>query len=165
MEYYDEISKGYNELHKEEQLNKVRIIASNYDFTNKRIMDIGCGPGYLLEYLIENNIEFKEYTGIDPSIELMKLNKYYNNGKNIKFINKKVEEHKLSKVDVIVIITSIHHFNDIDIIKELKDYSKDFIFSVLKRSEKSKKIKEIIKKKFKINRVISEKKDMIYFLT
>ena len=166
MEYYNEIAQGYNELHKAEQLNKIRIICSEYDFSNKKILDIGCGPGYILGYLIENNVKFKEYTGIDPSVELMKLNKNYNNknSNNIKFIKSRIEEYKLNKVDVIIIISSIHHFDDINIIKELKKYAKSFIFSVYKRSRKFNEIKRIIKQNFKVKKIISERKDMIYFL-
>jgi len=165
MDYYNEISEGYNELHKAEQLNKVRIIISNYDFTNKKILDIGSGPGYLLEYLIENNINFKEYTGIDPSVKLMKLSKYYKIKikKNKKFIKSKIEDFKFKKkYDIIVIISSIHHFDKISIIKKIRKYAEDFIFSVYRGSRSFDKIKRIIENNFNINNIIKEEKDTIY---
>ena len=160
MQYYDEISKGYNELHKEEQLNKIRII-TDYDFTDKSILDVGCGPGYLFDYLIENNIKFKSYTGIDPSLELMKLNKHYDKSK---FIKSKIEDFKLKNYDVIVAVTSIHNFDDIHIIKRFKQHAKYFIFSILKKSKKFEGIKNLIKENFKVEKVVDEQKDMIYFL-
>lgn len=164
MDYYNKISKGYNELHKEEQLNKIKIIVDNHNFNNKSILDIGCGPAYLLDYLIDNNIKFKGYIGVDPSIKLMKLNKHYNKKiKNIKFINKKIEDFKFKKYNVIVAITSIHHF-DISIIKKFKNYANEFIFSILKKSNNFNKINDIIKNNFNIIKKIDEYKDLIYFL-
>ena len=42
MTYYDSISKGYSELHREEQLNKIRIIKENLDINQSDLMlDIG----------------------------------------------------------------------------------------------------------------------------
>ena len=64
--YYDKISEGYEELHKEEQLKKVKLI-SKYLKVNKddRLLDVGCGTG-----ITTGPWQCKRY-GIDPSKKLL----------------------------------------------------------------------------------------------
>ena len=51
MKYYDYIASSYNKLHKNEQLNKIKIILANYDITKKKILDVGCWTCYMIDYL------------------------------------------------------------------------------------------------------------------
>ena len=63
MSYYNEISEGYGELHKEEQLKKIKIIKENLDVRG-RVLDIGCGPYFG---------DFDGFVvGLDNSFELLK---------------------------------------------------------------------------------------------
>lgn len=156
MGYYNTISKGYEELYKEEQQNKLSII-QNIIKTNKntKILDVGCGTG------VSSNFECF-VVGIDPSKELIKLNK-----SNSKLIG--VAEFlpfKDNSFDCVISVTAIHNFKNIKLaIGEIKRVGKnDFVFSVLKKSSKFGYIKKLIEKNFNIERIIDEGKDSIFLL-
>ena len=66
MGYYDDISEGYEELHKEEQLKKIKIIKKNLKVDKKdRLLDVGCGTGLTTE-----PFDCIKY-GIDPAPKLL----------------------------------------------------------------------------------------------
>lgn len=155
MEYYNAISEGYDELHKEEQLNKLSVIKTYVKIKkNAKMLDVGCGTGISSEF--NCNV-----TGIDPSLSLLTLNKNKNKiagmAESLPF--------KDSSFDYVVSITAIHNFSNIKkSIGEIKRVGKEeFVFSVLKKSKKFDAIKDLIKKSFKIGKVIEEGKDMIFF--
>ncbi|MAG91082.1 hypothetical protein CMO83_00225 [Candidatus Woesearchaeota archaeon] len=155
MEYYDLIAKGYDELHKEEQLNKLDIIKNHININkNTRILDVGCGTGvssYFDCFVV----------GIDLSIGLLKQNR---NSKKLLGAAETLP-FKDDSFDCVVSVTSIHNFEDIQkSIKEMKRVGKNkFVFSVLKRADKFNFIEELITKNFKIGNVIEENKDAIFF--
>ncbi len=155
MQYYDEISKGYNELHREEQLKKLNIIKEILKLNgNEKLLDIGCGTG------VNSDFDCK-VIGIDSSIELLKLNKNKNKingiGESLPFRD--------NSFDIIISITAIHNFDDIKKgINEMKRVGKDkFIFSILKKSDKYELIKNLIYANFLIFKKIEEEKDVIFF--
>lgn len=155
MNYYDIISKGYNELYKEEQLNKIRIIRNNIKINNKtKILDIGCGTG------ISSDFDCC-IIGIDSSIELLKLNK--NSKKLLCFAE--ILPFKDNLFDYVISITAIHNFKNIKkSIQEMKRVGKnDFIFSILKKSKKFDYVRNLLQKNFKIEKIVEEYKDTIFF--
>src|SRR3989338_8717268 len=83
MDYYNSISSGYDELHEEEQLKKCKIIAENFDFKSKKILDVGCGTGIATDF-------FKCKIGIDPAEKLVEIAK--KKYPKIKFIVGKAEK-------------------------------------------------------------------------
>ena len=68
--YKPKIGKGLPDFEvlgwesKEAQYMRFEIFTSNVDIKNKKILDVGCGLGNLLEYLIDKGINI-EYTGVD----------------------------------------------------------------------------------------------------
>jgi ubiquinone/menaquinone biosynthesis C-methylase UbiE len=155
MKYYNSIAKGYDNLHKEEQLKKLRIIKNNLEIKKSdKLLDVGCGTGFSLDYFD------CETTGIDPSKELIK--QY--SGKSRMLLGKAEKlPFKDKSFDIVISITAIHNFKNIE--KGLKEIQRDgkerFAFSILK---KSKITKNLIKKYYKIKKTIEEEKDIIYII-
>src|SRR5210317_931260 len=98
VEYLD--GEKYNNLRKEEQLNKTRIVFS--ELGDKKTLDVGCGTGLsssLFSYVI----------GVDPQKELLKENKYphiLGEAENLPFKDDEFEN--------VVSVTAIHNFKDIE---------------------------------------------------
>ncbi len=157
--YYDEIASGYDELHREEQIKKIKVILNNIKINKKdKVLDVGCGPCYLAEFID------CDYTGIDPSEKLLNLNK----NKKIKKIigvaeNLPFPDHYF---DVVFSITAIHNFKDLEKgISEIKRVGKKrFVFSILKKSKNFEKIKRIIKNNFKVKKEIDEGVDLVLII-
>ena len=156
MNYYDKISKSYDELYSEEQENKLNIVKSKIKILkNDKILDIGCGTGISSQF--ENFI-----VGIDPSIGLLKINK---NKRKLLGIAEKLP-FKNHSFDFVISLTSIQNFDNVkEALKEIKRVGKsNFVVSVLKKSKKSYEIRKSIKKQFKIKEIVEEEKDIIFFL-
>lgn len=154
MDFYSQISRGYDELHREEQLKKLNIIKNNLKIKdNDSLLDVGCGTG------ISSDFDCK-VIGVDPSIKSL------NKNKKIK-INSVAEKlpFKDNTFDFVISITAIHNFSSIEkSLEEMKRVGKDkFVFSVLKKSEKFNEIENLIKKYFKIYKVVEDDKDLIFF--
>ena len=155
MQYYDFISKGYNELHEEEQIGKLSIIKKNIKISKEtKILDVGCGTGI--------SSDFDCFViGIDPSIELLKQNrrkeKLIGVAESLPFKN--------NYFDYVISVTSMHNFKNIKkSIDEVKRVCRgNFVFSVLKKAKKIAYIKRVIEKNFKVNKIIDEEKDIIFF--
>lgn len=155
MGYYDSISAGYEELYREEQLNKLSIIKSGINIgKGSKLLDIGCGTGI--------SSGFNCFVvGVDPSINLLKQNssnrKLFGIAESLPF--------KDGSFDYVVSVTAMHNFDSIKkSIKEIKRVCKGkFVLSALKSSRKFSCIKKAIEKNFKIEKVIEESKDVIFF--
>jgi len=165
MTYYNQISEGYEELHKEEQLKKLRII-SRYLKPKKTdlLLDVGCGTGITTE-------RWKCIkTGIDPAIKLLKKakTKKAKEGKNTPYINAEAEHlpFKNSSFDIVISITAIQNFHNIKKgIAEIKRVGKNkFILTALKKSKNISKIKDLIEENFKVKETVEEDKDFIFII-
>ena len=153
MTYYDEIAASYKELHKSEQLNKLRIIKENVTLNNNiKILDVGCGPCWSADL-------FDNVTGIDPSLGLLKGHDNVVQG---------VAEHmpfKDHEFDLVMSVTAMHHFDVDKAIDEMKRVGKEsFVVSVLKKAQNSELIMQKLQKHFTVINQIEEEKDTIYFL-
>ena len=141
--YYNEIARGYDELHESEQQKKIGIIMENIEIDkNDTVLDVGCGTGLFLE-----RIERKcmEAIGVYPSEELLKVSEKRFSGQ---LLHGFAEDppFKDKEFDVVVSITAIQNFNNIEEgLEEIKRVGKErFALTVLKKSEKAGMAKELI---------------------
>lgn len=159
MNYYDSISSGYEELHKEEQLKKIEII-KNFLKPNKtdKLLDVGCGTGFTTQPW-----NCKRF-GIDPAKKL--IEKAHDKNK-IEYRVAKAEDipYPDNYFDYVISITAIQNFEDIKKgLLEIKRVGKEkFVLSFLKKSLKADKIRELIYDLFHVKHEIIEEKDLIFF--
>lgn len=157
MTYYDEIAKGYKELHGEEQMRKARIIAGELHVSpDDKLLDVGCGTAHYLSLFPCDK------TGIDPSVELLKqatVKTVQGQAENLPFDNE--------SFDIVLSLTAVHNFHDIETgLSEIRRVAKrDIVLSILRRSAHFEKIDRHIKHMFKVRKVIEEQHDRIYFCT
>lgn len=62
---------------REAQYMRFEMLISNIDIQNKKILDVGCGLGNLLEYLLDRGIDVM-YTGVDLLEDMIKSAKSKN---------------------------------------------------------------------------------------
>ena len=153
MPYYDSTAGSYNELHGEEQLNKLLIIKKSIKISKKtKILDVGCGTGISSGFGCF-------VVGIDPSFGLLEYNRH------LKILGAaEALPFKDNLFDYVISVTSTHNFSDIlQSISEMNRVGrKNFVFSVLKKSRKFGAIISLIEKNFKISKIIEEEKDRIF---
>ncbi|SFV52571.1 Biotin synthesis protein BioC [hydrothermal vent metagenome] len=100
----------------------------------KTILDIGCGSGEVYKNLTANNIEYKEFTGVDISKEMLSLHPH---DENITLIqddfNSKERFKSLTKksYDVVLSSSAIQWSSDLDAtLKSISLLSYEFYFAI-----------------------------------
>jgi ubiquinone/menaquinone biosynthesis C-methylase UbiE len=159
MEYYDIIAPGYDELHKEEQLKKYRLIQKYLAIGEENtLLDVGCGTGFSSE------IFRCRIMGIEPSREMVKKKK---TSENSDFFQGKAEHlpFKDKAFDVIICVTAIHNFeNPRKALEEMNRVGKGKgAITVLKKVKKAEELRALVQEIFKIEKIVEEDKDSILF--
>jgi protein-L-isoaspartate(D-aspartate) O-methyltransferase len=129
MTYYDEISQGYEELHKEEQLKKVELIKKHLKVNPAdKLLDVGCGTGLTTE-----SWPCKRF-GVDPAPKLLARAR---KREEIEYKQAPAESipYPDNFFDIVISITAIQNFHDIEQgLKEIKRVGKlKFVLTFLKK--------------------------------
>ncbi len=161
--YYDSIASGYDELHKDEQIQKLAFAISKLDpsFLPKKsdkLLDVGCGSG------ISTAPWDCFCVGIDPSIELVRIAKknypadhfFVAAAENLPFPS--------DSFDFVISLTAIHNFSDIKkgLLEIRRVGKKHFILTALRKSKHVDVIQKLIIINFKVLKIIMEDKDIIF---
>ncbi len=150
MEYYNAIARGYDALHKEEQLRKLEIIKRHLP-KNALILDVGCGTG--ISKMLGNVV------GIDPSRKLLAQ-------ANFPVVEgvAKALPFKDSSFGVVVSVTALHHCTGIKTaITEIKRVAKKtIILSILKKTKNYEALEKEIKKQLRVEEIIDDTIDTIF---
>lgn len=157
MTYYDDIAKGYSELHGEEQLEKAKIIIEDIKpLPDDRLLDVGCGDASYLDLFNCKCI------GIDPSEA---LTRNYQGRHKILVGQAEKLPFKNNQFEIVISITAIQNFEDIEKgLREIERVGKDrFALSVLKKSTKIEWIAHLIKTIFDVRTIVEQDKDFIFF--
>jgi ubiquinone/menaquinone biosynthesis C-methylase UbiE len=158
MTYYDDISQGYEELHKEEQEKKIMLIKTFFEpKPHEKLLDVGCGTGLTTEHW--PCIRY----GIDPAKKLIERARQKD---RIEYKVAAAEDipYPDGFFDHVISITAIQNFSDIKKgLLEIKRVGKrSFVLSALKRSGKIKEIRQLINDMFEVKKEIEEEKDIIF---
>ena len=157
MSYYDAIAPGYNQLYKEEQERKLRLIVQHANITpEQKLLDVGCGTAFSFDLFP------CQCTGVEPSAGLISESKHKErivqaSAENLPFAD--------DFFDVVVCVTAMHNFSDLErALKEMARVGKDqWIFSLLKKSYLCDRMAASIRKCFQVYREIDEGRDLLLF--
>jgi demethylmenaquinone methyltransferase/2-methoxy-6-polyprenyl-1,4-benzoquinol methylase len=169
--YYDGIAKGYDELHKVEQENKLAIIIPKLNEKLQQMIreskdeliciDIGSGTGFSLDIL---EAETKQkWIGVEPSVG---MTKQYKGKQQLLVARGESLPFPDAYADACVSITAIQNFDDIAKgIEEMSRVTKEnapIIVSCLKKSPKLGLVSQILADTFIVEELIEEEKDIIF---
>ena len=169
-EYYDAISRGYCELHREEQHEKMAALRNWADVqATDRVLSVGCGPCFLLDMYHPAKGLCREMVGVDPSAKLIEQAVKRGVTRGIVSMAEdmdKREEEIGRDFDVVISLTAIQNFVDVPKgIANIERLGRDrFVLTYLKRAAKGPQIDEEIEKRFTVVDRLEQKLDIIYFL-
>ncbi|UCE73093.1 MAG: methyltransferase domain-containing protein [Methanomassiliicoccales archaeon] len=160
MEYYDTIAPGYDELYREEQEKKHRLIKRYLDIReNDRLLDVGCGTG------LSSEIFRCRLFGVEPSKDM--LTRAKKKHEDAVFLQAKAEclPFKDNAFEIVISVTAIHNFEDPKrALIELKRVGRGKgSITILKKAKCAQELKAIIEITFEIEKVLEEEKDIILF--
>lgn len=160
MEYYSTLAPGYDELHKNEQKNKLRLIKEHLEIKeNDTLLDVGCGTG------LSSEIFQCKVTGLEPSRLMLK--EAQKTESNADFIQGRAENLPFSDTtfDFVICVTALHNFDSPkQALEEMRRVGKGSgAISILKKAAKAQELKTFVHDIFPIKELIEENKDTILF--
>lgn len=165
--FYDEISKGYDELHGNEQKSKLALLRTIINpKKGEKLLDVGCGTG------ISSSGFMCDVYGIDPSNKLLDIYKEKVKGKDNFFLETGRAEdlsYEDEFFDYVISLTAIQNFDDLTQgLSEMKRVGKNkWVFSFLKGSPRRGIILGSIKTIFYDKKIeqIEENKDLFVIIS
>lgn len=159
--YYDQISEGYEELHREEQLAKLALVKSWLaqhrpikpgDF----LLDVACGTGLTSDFPCR-------VVGLDPALQLLKRNplghKVLGEAEHLPFAD--------GTFSIVSSITALQNFHDPELaLREMQRVGKTdalFVISFLKKAKRAKEFDAMVRTSFVFQERREGEKDVIYF--
>ena len=116
--WYDPFTRFYYLFYGAEYRKELDSFLINNISSNKRILELGCGSGLVLEKINSLNLEFKHYLGIDFSDEMLTIfNDKFKSFKNVTSKNldlcniSKSNSLFNSKYDIVLCINVLEHLN------------------------------------------------------
>lgn len=153
-DYYADLAPGYDELHREEQERKIRLILSHFPVKDgEKLLDVGCGTGFSLLLW-----PTKKAYGAEPSAAMiaqapkpLQERIFHLRAEDLSILDDE-------EFDVVVSVTAIHNFTGIeDGLREMRRVGKrKFAFSVLIRSERLDEIDRLIRRHFTVRTVLDD---------
>jgi ubiquinone/menaquinone biosynthesis C-methylase UbiE len=166
MNYYNEIAEGYDELHEEEQLDKLETIKDMLEkedieiSSECKLLDVGCGTGISTRFWDYSKCE---RIGIDPAEKLIAIAQkkdiygqyFVEAAENISF------EDEL--FDFVISVSAIHNFENVGkALEEIKRVSNHIVvITVLKKAAAYEEITKKIKNKFELVKEREQEMDSI----
>jgi ubiquinone/menaquinone biosynthesis C-methylase UbiE len=158
MEYYDILAKGYNELHRREQLSKLHLIQENLEINeNDMMLDVGCGIGLSAEVFPCRII------GIEPSVGMINEAKKIRKNMNLVLGRAEFLPFKDHVFDCVICVTAVHNFQDSKkALEEMKRVNKGKgAITILNKAKHATKLQSLVEEIFEIKKGVKEDKDTI----
>ncbi len=157
MAYYSGIAQGYEELYREEQLGKLKVVLERLPYCKTdRVLDVGCGTG--LSSLLFTCQKF----GVDPTFELLQQAKA-----RMPVVQGVAEQlpFRDNSFDIVVCLTALHNFTDpLRALLEMKRVGTGrFAISILKRAKDCEGLMKMVSRTFKVKEMLEDPKDFILF--
>ena len=157
MRYYSQIAQGYEELHKDEQLGKLKKVIEHIQYNKSdKLLDVGCGTG--VSSLLFNCQKF----GVDPTFELLEQAK-----PRLPVVQGKAEDlpFKDNAFDIVICLTALHNFSDPQrgLLEMKRVGTGKFAISILKRARNIEELMKLVSQTFKIKEMLEDPKDIILF--
>jgi len=146
---------------------KLENVISKLNFEGKKILDLACGSGGITRYL-KKTVPSANIYAVDFNVNAISYAKKKDRAiKGLKYFVGDAQKipFRSNFFDVVISITAIQNFQDIEEgLREIKRVGKNkFVLSFLKKSTKKDLIDGLIRKLFKVEQILEEDKDLIYF--
>lgn len=154
-EYYDELSKGYEELYAREQLDKVEFLVPWLENLEGPVLDLGAGTGLLQNFFLPN-------VSADSSIEMLKKNK----NPNRVLCDARFLPFKDDSFNSLISVTMLQDVKEKErILRGIARICKGIIIiTILKRNYKKENLDALMSKFFEIVCFDVQEKDYCYYM-